>query len=567
MDERTVGVIGGGQLGRMMAEAGHRLGVRLAVLDAAGIGSPAGQVAELSVEGGLTDEEKIRELASVSDVLTVEIEHVNAAALEHLEAEGHVVRPNAATISLIQDKYLQKQHFAAHAVPLPEFLDVPSLQAAKEAGLRFGYPYMLKNKKLAYDGRGNAVVSSEAGIVAAIEKLCGGRRGSAIMPGQLYAEKWVPFIKELAVMVVRTASSVMAYPVVETIQRDSICHVVIAPARISQRAADNASSIVESAIASLPGIGIYGVELFLLPDDGIVLNEVAPRPHNSGHYTMEACDVDQFEMHLRAVLDLPVPKPSMKVGCAIMVNILGEATMQETKAMLFKAMGSPGAGVHWYGKNETRVGRKMAHFTITADDWDTLRLRCEAIGLPASVHDLGAAGSNAPTVGVIMGSDSDLPTMKEACEVLEKFGVSYEVTIVSAHRTPTRMFTYAQSAAERGVKVIIAGAGGAAHLPGMVASLTPLPVIGVPIKTSILSGNDSLLSIVQMPKGVPVATVAIGNAANAGLLALRILGTRDASLRRAMEAFLSEQEEEVLGKAARLETLGYSAYLAGAGSK
>mmetsp|Transcript_31790 Transcript_31790/g.94793 ORF Transcript_31790/g.94793 Transcript_31790/m.94793 type:complete len:164 (-) Transcript_31790:66-557(-) len=163
-----------------------------------------------------------------------------------------------------------------------------------------------------------------------------------------------------------------------------------------------------------------------------------------------------------------------------------------------------------------------------------------------------------------MGSDSDLPCMKAAAEVLEQFGVAYEITIVSAHRTPSRMYEFAREADARGVRVIIAGAGGAAHLPGMVAALTPLPVIGVPVKSSALSGNDSLLSIVQMPRGVPVATVAIHNAANAGLLAVRTLGAADPTLRRKMAAYMESQEAEVLGKADKLEKGGFRAYLDGA---
>merc|ERR1719197_1194316 len=171
------------------------------------------------------------------------------------------------------------------------------------------------------------------------------------------------------------------------------------------------------------------------------------------------------------------------------------------------------------------------------------------------------APAKAPLVGIIMGSDSDLPTMKDAAEVLEKFDVPYEITIVSAHRTPERMFTYAREASARGLQAIIAGAGGAAHLPGMVAALTPLPVIGVPVKSSALSGNDSLLSIVQMPRGVPVATVAIHNAANAGLLAVRMLGMADLRLRNAMQKYMDDQEAAVLAKADKLETQGYKGYL------
>jgi 5-(carboxyamino)imidazole ribonucleotide mutase len=166
-----------------------------------------------------------------------------------------------------------------------------------------------------------------------------------------------------------------------------------------------------------------------------------------------------------------------------------------------------------------------------------------------------------PLAAVIMGSDSDLPVMREAAEVLKTFDVPFELTIVSAHRTPERMVSWAQSAEERGIEVIIAGAGGAAHLPGMVASLTPLPVIGVPVKTSALSGLDSLLSIVQMPRGIPVATVAINNAKNAGLLAVRILGASIPELREGMKRFLSKQRTEIENKAALLEKEGYAGYL------
>lgn len=158
-----------------------------------------------------------------------------------------------------------------------------------------------------------------------------------------------------------------------------------------------------------------------------------------------------------------------------------------------------------------------------------------------------------PLVGIIMGSDSDLKVMGDAARVLEEFAVPFELTIVSAHRTPQRMVEYARSAAARGLAVVIAGAGGAAHLPGMVAALTPLPVIGVPVAATLLNGNDALLSIVQMPAGVPVATVAINNATNAALLAVQILGTRDARLREAMNRYKDGLEHKVLDAAARSE--------------
>ncbi|OUC16153.1 MAG: 5-(carboxyamino)imidazole ribonucleotide mutase [Alkalinema sp. CACIAM 70d] len=166
-------------------------------------------------------------------------------------------------------------------------------------------------------------------------------------------------------------------------------------------------------------------------------------------------------------------------------------------------------------------------------------------------------------VGIIMGSDSDLPTMQAAIAVCEEFGIAHEVAIVSAHRTPERMVEYAQTAHTRGIKVIIAGAGGAAHLPGMVASLTPLPVIGVPVMTRTLQGVDSLYSIVQMPAGIPVATVAIGNARNAGLLAVRILAAHDAALLEKVMAYQTSLKDMVMEKQAKLDQVGYQQYLQG----
>ena len=168
---------------------------------------------------------------------------------------------------------------------------------------------------------------------------------------------------------------------------------------------------------------------------------------------------------------------------------------------------------------------------------------------------------NKPIVGIIMGSDSDLPIMKEAAEMLEQFGVEYEIKIVSAHRTPKLMYDYAQSAIGRGIKIIIAGAGGSAHLPGMVASLTPLPVIGVPIQTKALNGVDSLYSIVQMPPGIPVATVAINGAKNAGLLAAKIIGVSDPKVSQKVGEYSKNLEKTILEKSAKLDKIGYKKYL------
>lgn len=563
-ESKPIGVLGGGQLGRMMAEASHRLGVKVIVLDPLGKESPGGQVAYDAIEGSFRDEAKIFELADKCELLTAEIEHINCDSLDKvIEDKKMQVQPAPETIRRIQDKYLQKVHLQKFGIPLPEFIQVDNLEQAYEAGRKFGYPYMLKSRRMAYDGKGNAVVADQNSVVEACAKL-----GNT----DLYAEKWAPFLKELAVMVVRTDDEVRSYPVVETIQKDNICHIVIAPAiGVSQLAMERTSKIASDAIRHIgDGRGIFGVELFLMENDEVLLNEIAPRPHNSGHYTMEGCETDQFENHLRAVANLPLGSCEMRTKHAVMLNILGTGNMKESTDIMDLGRTIPGCGLHWYGKKASSKGRKLAHVTVTADSLSQLKERCNRLGI--DLKELNETSSSEltiptqlnsnskPVVGIIMGSDSDLPCMSGAAEILDSMQIPYELTIVSAHRTPTRMYEYAQSAANRGIKVIIAGAGGAAHLPGMVAALTSLPVIGVPVKSSTLSGVDSLYSIVQMPRGIPVATVAIGNATNAGLLAARMLGSFMTQYQNSTLEYMTNSEDVVLKKAEKLETEGYKQY-------
>jgi len=573
----VVGVLGGGQLGKMLAQEAAKMGVTIKVLDPTPK-CPASIVAE-QVIGSFRDAEAVKKFAATVDVLTVEIEHIDADAMEAAAAtSGIEAQPTPTTLRIIQDKYRQKQHFAEAGVPLPEFRQIKGEKCAVSAGDTFGYPYMLKSKTLAYDGRGNAVVESAESIESAVAALGGYERG-------LYAEKWVPFVCELAVMVVRSRDgTVLSYPIVQTIHKDNICHTTETPAQIPPSVAAAAKKAAEGAVACLEGAGVFGVELFLLPDGSIVLNEVAPRPHNSGHYTIEACGMSQYEAQIRAVLGWPLGDPSLKVGSSIMLNVLGktegEAGMRAAHELMGRAYRVPGASVHWYGKEEVAAQRKIGHVTFVGKNNEECRRKLRAVDeraadavIAASARvqaDLELVAGNMPgggpadriRVGIIMGSDSDLPTMKAAAEILEEFGVNCEVTVVSAHRTPEIMFDYAREAPGRGLQVIIAGAGGAAHLPGMVAAMTPLPVIGVPVKPAgaHLDGIDALLSIVQMPKGVPVATVAIGNAANAGLLAVRIMASADPVLLNKMLRYQEGMTQTVLGKAERLETKGWRDY-------
>ncbi|ANB13351.1 phosphoribosylaminoimidazole carboxylase ADE2 [Sugiyamaella lignohabitans] len=564
MDSRKVGILGGGQLGRMMVEAAHRLNIHTVVLD--GEGAPAKQINALSdhVNGSFNDPEAIAELSNKVDVLTIEIEHVNADILEDLEKSSSTkveIHPSPQTIKIIKDKYLQKKHLISHGIATADAESVESTPESLEAvGKKFGYPYMLKSRTDAYDGRGNFVVDDESKIKEALEFL---------HSRPLYAEKWAKFTKELAVMVVRsTDGTVHSYPTVETVQKNNICHLVYAPARVPDTIQLKAKLEAENAVKTFTGAGIFGVEMFLLEDGEIIVNEIAPRPHNSGHYTQDACVTSQFEAHLRSILGLPLPKGFSNLSTpstnSIMLNILGGDEPNSELEICKRALETAGANVHLYGKS-TRPGRKMGHVNIVAGSMAEAEARLERImhGTPIESFqkssDLAGTSEN-PLVSIIMGSDSDLPVMAVGANILKQFGVPFELKIVSAHRTPHRMSKFAVEAASRGVKAIIAGAGGAAHLPGMVAAMTSLPVIGVPVKGSVLDGVDSLHSIVQMPRGVPVATVAINNSTNAALLAIRILGAFIPEYHNKMEKYMANMEEEVLAKTHKIETNGYENY-------
>ncbi|KAJ3118901.1 phosphoribosylaminoimidazole carboxylase ade2 [Phlyctochytrium bullatum] len=251
----------------MLAEAANRLNIKVAVLDAAG--SPGYQVANnaLHVEGSFKDPESIMKLAAVSSILTVEIEHVDTSALiKAREKFGIPVYPDPETIATIQDKYAQKVHFKKHDIPLPAFSDLSHASdeedAIKQLGKTYGYPLMLKNKTLAYDGRGNKLIKNESNVAESIALLGGGRSKGG---PDLYVEAFVPFEREVAVMVTRSVDGTVAtYPCVDTIQKNNICHVVIAPAQIETSIAEKARRVAESAVLSLNGVGIFGVELFVL---------------------------------------------------------------------------------------------------------------------------------------------------------------------------------------------------------------------------------------------------------------------------------------------------------------
>ncbi|KAL1984076.1 hypothetical protein VTN96DRAFT_9576 [Rasamsonia emersonii] len=562
-----VGVLGGGQLGRMLMESANRLNIQMNILDAEN--APAKQISahDGHVVGSFNDRESVHKLAKISDVLTAEIEHVDTHALEEVASEVRI-EPSWKAIRIIQNKFEQKKYLSKYNIPMADYRELVqnSPEELAEIGEQLGFPLMLKSKTLAYDGRGNYPVKSKEDIPAALE---------ALKNRPLYAEKWVNFKMELAVMVVKTNDSVLSYPTVETVQEDSICKLVYAPARnVSDAINQKAQELARNAVAAFEGKGVFGVEMFLLEDDSIFLCEIASRIHNSGHYTIEGCALSQFDAHLRAILDLPIPPKSLELRQpSIMLNIIGGATPDSHLKVAEKALSIPNASIHLYSKGAARPGRKMGHVTVTAatmheaetiiqpliDVVDEIRAQRSDIKTPPQKS---GPSKPAPTVGVVMGSDSDLKTLVPGLKLLrDYFGIEPEVDITSAHRTPTYMAEYASKAASRGIKVIIAAAGGAAHLPGMAAAHTSLPVIGVPVKGSALDGVDSLYSIVQMPRGVPVATVGINNSINAALLAARFLGSFDPTIRRKVEEYAENAKTENLEvKGAKMREIGWEKY-------
>lgn len=354
--QKTIGIVGGGQLGRMLTLAALPLGFKVVVVDP-GQNSPAAQVGATEITGDLYDEKALRQLAELADFITVEIEHLDADILEKLAASGVPVNPAPETIRLIQDKYAQKQFFAAHGIPVAPFAELVSYEDGVKLLKKFGGKMLVKTRLGAYDGRGNMVVGSLEELKQALEHFAG---------KSLYAEKFVPFSKELAVMAARSIhGEVVTYPVVETIHKRNICLEVLAPAPVSTVIANRARRVAGNVAGLLKGAGMFGIELFLTSDGKILVNEVAPRVHNSGHYTMDAARTSQFEQHIRAITGLPLGNTSLVTPAAAMINILGEDNHPTEVTGLHEALSIPETNVHLYGKSPTKVDRKMGHINAT----------------------------------------------------------------------------------------------------------------------------------------------------------------------------------------------------------
>jgi 5-(carboxyamino)imidazole ribonucleotide synthase len=352
-----LGIIGGGQLGKMIAHEARRMSLRVIVLDPTQ-GCPASSIADEQIVADFKDEDAILRLAEKSDVLTYEIELANSTALKYLEARSYPVRPTPETLHVIQNKFRQKSFLRQHKIDVADFERVRSEDHLYQLCDKFGFPIMLKASENSYDGRGNFLITSREQVHEAFNYFS---------EDEIMVEKFVPFTKEISIMVARNPSGqVASFPVSENIHKNGILDTSIVPAAINQEVELKAKRMAEMTMEVLKGAGIFGIEMFVTEKGDVLVNEIAPRPHNSGHYTNEACSVSQFEQHLRAVFDLPLSKPELLCP-AVMVNILGIEHSSGSYAIkgLRGLLSVPGVKLYVYGKKTSKPGRKLGHITAT----------------------------------------------------------------------------------------------------------------------------------------------------------------------------------------------------------
>ncbi|HET6837174.1 MAG TPA: 5-(carboxyamino)imidazole ribonucleotide synthase [Gemmatimonadales bacterium] len=354
----TVGVLGGGQLGRMFTLRARVMGYRVVVLDP-DPHSPAGAVADTQIRTRYDDERGLKQLADQCAAVTTEFENVPALALEQL-AQLSLVRPPVEAVATAQDRIAEKTFFQSRGFATAEFRAVRS-QAELSAALReVPLPALLKTSRLGYDGKGQAQVSTESEAIRAFEQF--GR-----VPCVL--EQRVELERELSIILARGADGEIAlFPVAENRHRDGILETSVVPARIDGKLATQARELASAAAEALSYVGVLALELFVTPAQELLVNEMAPRPHNSGHYTLDACSVDQFEQQLRTLCGLPLGRPWLLSPVA-MINLLGDL-WSGGEPRWEQALRHPGVRLHLYGKAEARPGRKMGHLNCLASDVD-----------------------------------------------------------------------------------------------------------------------------------------------------------------------------------------------------
>jgi len=357
-DPLCVGIIGGGQLGKMIAHEAKRMSLKVVILDPTK-DCPASSFADDQIVADFKDENAIRKLSSMSDIVTYEIELANSAALKELESQKYPIFPLPHVLKIVQNKYRQKLFLRENGIPVPEFALVTSESQLEGLCEEYGYPAMLKACEDSYDGRGNFIIASKDDISRSLQYFAG---------KECMLEKFVAFSKEISIMVARNIQGqIESFPVAENIHRNSILDTTIVPARISSSVQGQAKRIATKTASAFGSPGIFGVEMFVTRDNKVMVNEIAPRPHNSGHYANEACSISQFEQHLRAVMGLPLVKPEL-LSPAVMVNILGPDGIDGPYNIqgVSKICAVPGVKLYIYGKKISKYRRKLGHITATA---------------------------------------------------------------------------------------------------------------------------------------------------------------------------------------------------------
>lgn len=357
---KRVGIIGGGQLAWMLADAAKKLDLDL-VVQTPEASDPATRIAAQTFLASVVDARATAILADHCDVITFENEFVDLESLGQLADQGVCFRPSLESLSPLLNKYDQRCFLRDRALPTPAFARLVDRTGP------IAFPSVLKTCRNGYDGYGTFIVKTQAEFEAVLAR---------VPMDALLWESFVPFTKELAVMVARSLSGeIVVYPVVETQQENAVCRRVRMPVDLPVGLADTIETIGRAIVESLQLVGIVGIEFFQLADGQVLVNEIAPRTHNSGHYTLEACVTSQFEQQLRAIAGLPLASPDLKCKAAVMVNLLGfESRTSDYEAVRSKLAAIPNATVHWYGKAESRVGRKLGHVTVCLAIADELKM-------------------------------------------------------------------------------------------------------------------------------------------------------------------------------------------------
>ena len=361
---KRVGVIGGGQLAWMMGGAANKLGLDL-IVQTPSSNDPAVSIAQDIVLANIDDAHATEILAKKSDVITFENEFVNLEALSLLANQGVCFRPKLDALSPLLDKYHQRCYLKNLGLPVPQFFALENQENLISKIDDLGFPLVLKSRRHGYDGQGTFIIHDLATLQEKIDLNHNTNTTYLI-------EEFIPFERELAVIAARSVDGeVVIYPVVETQQEQQVCRRVIAPAHITPDQAAAAEAIASTLLNSLEVVGVFGIDLFLTADGQVLVNEIAPRTHNSGHFSLDACETSQFEQHLRAICGLPLGNPALQCAGTVMVNLLGyENSQSDYQNQRQQLAAIPQAHVHWYGKTESRPGRKLGHVTVLLNNHD-----------------------------------------------------------------------------------------------------------------------------------------------------------------------------------------------------